>query len=366
MKICWDTLEGMYLSRNGNFRKNGNTYVYKDLCIKCGEPYLTTKSSPSNFCNRLCARKPFSIKDRKKMSIARVGKNNPFFGKTHTTEAKQKMSITKTGKNNPMFGKNHSFESKQKIAIANTGKIPSAETRKKISITSSARIHTVESRKKISVSNTGKTHTAETRKKLSGFASKRVGSLASNWKGGGTTLGVVIYEACKDTLGLYEDIRKQEGTEILEAKCVYCGCWFAPTYNAIRSRLRAINNLNCGEQRLYCSENCKLACPTYRRRTYPKGFKHTTSREVSTYLRQIVLERDNWTCQICGKTIKEAQLHVHHMDPVAQNPMFQNDIDSCVTLCKGCHKMVHSRRGCRYVDLQCKKKFNDINIILKI
>jgi 5-methylcytosine-specific restriction endonuclease McrA len=96
--------------------------------------------------------------------------------------------------------------------------------------------------------------------------------------------------------------------------------------------------------------------PTPSCKMYPKGFKHTTSREVSTYLRQMVLERDNWTCQICGKTIEEIQLHVHHMDPVAQNPMFQNDMDSCVTLCKICHKMVHSRRGCRYVDLQCKKK----------
>ena len=167
--------------------------------------------------------------------------------------------------------------------------------------------------------------------------------------------GITIYDTYSDRLGLYEDIRKQKNTEILEAKCAYCGRWYMPKNITVRNRLDSINNLNKGECRLYCSENCKQACPTYGRRDYPKGFKHTTSREVSSYLRQMVLERDNWTCQICGKTIAECQLHCHHMDPVAQNPMFQNDMDSCITLCKGCHKMVHSRIGCRYIDLVCKK-----------
>jgi hypothetical protein len=88
-------------------------------------------------------------------------------------------------------------------------------------------------------------------------------------------------------------------------------------------------HLNNGECRLYCSENCKQACPTYWQQKYPKGFKHVTSREVNPYLRQMVLERDNWTCQICGKTSKEAQLHVHHMDPVAQNPMFTSYGSGC-------------------------------------
>lgn len=173
--------------------------------------------------------------------------------------------------------------------------------------------------------------------------------------------GLTVYEAYKDILGPYEEIRKQKETEVLEAKCVYCGRWFAPTRESVKHRLVAINNLNKGEQRLYCSENCKQACPTYYQKLYPKGFKHTTSREVSPYLRQMVLERDNWTCQICGKTSKEAQLHCHHTDPVRQHPMFQNDMDSCITLCKECHKMVHSRRGCRYVDLQCKKQVENIS-----
>ena len=283
MKICWDMLEGVHLSRNGTFRKKGDIYVYKDSCTKCGEPYLAIKSRQSKFCSQSC-------------SVG--GKNNPNYGKTHTVEA----------------------------------------------------------RKKMSVANIGKHFTIETRKKISRGRINRVGVLSPNYKGGVTKTGLITYDACKDRLGFYEEIRKQKGTEILEVRCTYCGRWYTPKWFEVRNRLKAINNLNQGEMRFYCSENCKQACPTYCQKMYPKGFKHTSSREVSTYLRQMVLERDNWTCQICGKTILEAQLHVHHMDPVGQNPMFQNDADSCITLCKGCHAMVHSRIGCRYVDLQCKKK----------
>lgn len=263
MRICWDNLEGVHLTKNGIFIKGTDSYVYKDTCVNCGNPYLIKKSRQSKFCSHLC---------------------------------------TNSGKNNPMYGK---------------------------------------------------TQTIESRKKMVEHRSYPTGALHPNYKG--DKAGYTMYNTHKSTLGLYEEIRKQKGTEILEVRCAYCNQWYTPTRYSVNARLDSINNLNKGEQRLYCSENCKQACPTYGRRDYPKGFKHTTSREVSTYLRQLVLERDNWTCQICGKTINEAQLHVHHMDPVSWNPMFQNDIDSCITLCKGCHKMIHSRIGCRYIDLVCKK-----------
>jgi 5-methylcytosine-specific restriction endonuclease McrA len=186
-----------------------------------------------------------------------------------------------------------------------------------------------------------------------------------NYKGGVEKLGIPLFDTFASKLDYVEDVKLviKNGFRRLGVKCTYCGEWFTPTLLAVRNRLAALKQdpkgRTYGECRLYCSENCKLACPTYGRKVYPRGFKHTSSREVNPYLRKMVLERDNWTCQICGKTSKEAQLHVHHMDPVAQNPMFQNDMDSCVTLCKTCHKMVHSRIGCRYIDLRCKEKVSD-------
>ena len=300
MKICWDMLEGIYLTKNGTFRKGRVSYVYKESCVGCGNPYLTPKHKQSKFCGVSCASKgkKFSDEHKKKISMAKVG--------TKCTEGRKKlMSKLMFGKKNPMYGKTHTSKAKKKISESN---------------------------------------------------SKYKGASAYNWKGGVKALGVTTYDTQKDKLSPYEDIRKQEGTEILEVRCAYCNQWFVPTKSAVDRRLAAINNLNQGECRLYCSTNCKLACPTYGQVKYPKGFKYTSSREVNPYLRKMVLERDNWTCQICGKTSKEAQLHVHHMDPVAQNPMFQNDMDSCITLCKGCHTMVHKRRGCRYIDLRCNRE----------
>ena len=332
MKICWDTLEGVHLTRNGTFKKGEHTYIYKESCIKCGESYLTEKSRQSKFCGPSCVNK----------------------GRVFSAEVREKMSVAQ-------IGKTHSVETRKKISASHIGKTISIETRKKMSDSQIGKVCSIETKERMSVAQAGRTWSMsiEAKKKMSERMSKCVGILSHNYKGGVKVLGLTTYEAYKDTLGLYEEIRKQKGTEILEVKCAYCGRWFVPTRFAVSGRLDAINNLNRGEQRLYCSGNCKQACPTYNQKTYPKGFKHVTSREVDPYLRKMVLERDNWTCQICGKTSKEAQLHCHHMDPAMQNPMFQNDTDSCITLCKGCHKKVHKQIGCRYIDLRCKKDFSD-------
>lgn len=188
------------------------------------------------------------------------------------------------------------------------------------------------------------------------YGVKISGASNGNYKDGIYTAGLSVYETYKDRLGIYEDIRKQKGTNVLEVRCVYCGRWYTPSHKDVDNRLHATNSLTKGEARLYCSDNCKQSCPTYRQVKYPRDFKKATSREVSTYLRQMVFERDDWICQKCGKTTEEIPLHCHHMDPVAQNPMFQNDMDSCITLCKGCHKEVHMQYGCRYVDLRCKRE----------
>jgi len=68
----------------------------------------------------------------------------------------------------------------------------------------------------------------------------------------------------------------------------------------------------------------------------------------------MVFERDDWECQKCEK--KES-IECHHIDPVSQEPMFSNDMDSCITLCKECHKYIHMNiEGCGYNELRCDRK----------
>ena len=77
--------------------------------------------------------KTVSEETRRKISISKSGENNPFYGKSLSEETKRKLSEANRGKNNPLYGKSHSEETKRKIGEAQKGKTLSQETRKKIS-----------------------------------------------------------------------------------------------------------------------------------------------------------------------------------------------------------------------------------------
>lgn len=95
MKICWDSLEGIRLTKNGNFIRQGKSAIlYKESCVVCGEEYLTYKQADSDFCSKSCS---------------------------------------KLGSRNPAFGKEVSKETRTKHSLSNRGKIRSKEVRSKIS-----------------------------------------------------------------------------------------------------------------------------------------------------------------------------------------------------------------------------------------
>jgi len=156
------------------------------------------------------------------------------------------------------------------------------------------------------------------------------------------------------SLSEYEDTRLDpKNNDLGQVKCRYCGEYFNPTFSECHARQGVIFRDEKGECNLYCSDHCKQACSTYGQILYPKGFKKSTSREVQPELRKLVLERDNWECQKCGKTQQESQLHCHHIEGIHHNPIESADVDMCITLCRECHKEVHKREGCTYVDMRC-------------
>ena len=68
----------------------------------------------------------------------------------------------------------------------------------------------------------------------------------------------------------------------------------------------------------------------------------------------LVLERDNYTCQLCGSKEK---LLVHHKDEENHTKNIPNhDIANLQTLCRGCHTSIHHKLydGCKIEG--CEKK----------
>lgn len=59
--------------------------------------------------------------------------------------------------------------------------------------------------------------------------------------------------------------------------------------------------------------------------------------------RDAVFQRDNYTCQRCGK--RGGALNAHHILRYRNNESHRTDIDNGITLCTECHKSVHREEG---------------------
>lgn len=98
--------------------------------------------------------------------------------------------------------------------------------------------------------------------------------------------------------------------------------------------------------------------------------------ERSIHWAQKVLERDNYTCQRCGST-KSGSLNAHHLIRLCDILRFYNintieeakvcellfDISNGITLCKKCHRWVHSNKNIKKEFLRVQKeleKFKNI------
>uniref|UniRef100_A0A6M3L4D7 Nuclease associated modular domain-containing protein n=1 Tax=viral metagenome TaxID=1070528 RepID=A0A6M3L4D7_9ZZZZ len=224
-----------------------------------------------------------------------------------------------SGKNCPQFGKKASKEIKEKLKKSHLGKKCKEETKQKMRFLQGKERH-------------------------------------SQWKGGVTERDIPVYNTYAPQISYADPTRRDpENEEFLQVKCAYCGKWFNPTIKSVAHRIDALNGKQGGEHRLYCSNECKKLCPTYKKVKYSAEETNTKqlSREVQPELRQMVFERDEWTCIKCGAT---KSLQCHHIEGIQWNPIESADIDICVTFCVKCHGEAHKDKGCRYSDLRCNNK----------
>lgn len=368
MKICWDNLEDIRLTREGNFKNSKKSiFVYGGECKACGSGYLMFKRKPTDFCSLSCASK---LKKMSKITRQKISKS--LKGRKFSEIHKERLGVAisnrfKDKTNCPMYGKKHSEESKQKMSDALTGRKLSANHRKKISVMKKelfkdctknpmyGKKHTQTTIDKIVKVNTGKYPSKKTRQKMS---KSQHGRKSTNYTGVGDT-GFASYITYAHRLRIFEEVRvSMNNSNFLEVKCTNCQKWFIPSWASVRNRLAAFNGTIPGEYRLYCSDDCKESCPIYKQVKYPKGFKPTSSREVNPLVKRMCFERDNYMCQICGTTQEESTLNCHHIEGYTQNPRLGNDIDNVITLCKSCHKEVHRLPGCKLNELGCNINVN--------
>lgn len=175
-----------------------------------------------------------------------------------------------------------------------------------------------------------------------------------NWAGGEES---AFYDDYAHRLEPIEEIRRYpKDNRILQTKCTYCGSWMIPAKDEVGRRISYIEGRwkeNCGEPRFYCRDtNCRENCPIFGQRFYTKGYSISTSREVQPELRQLCFARDNYKCIICSTGY---DLHCHHLEGIKYNPIESADLDLVVTVCAKHHKQIHSQKGCKYSDLQCKE-----------
>jgi len=69
----------------------------------------------------------------------------------------------------------------------------------------------------------------------------------------------------------------------------------------------------------------------------PKVPRIKLDRDAYQNLRQQVLERDSWRCQLCGAM---AGVEVHHIHRRSQGG--EDTKNNLITLCSGCHRAAHS------------------------
>jgi hypothetical protein len=90
----------------------------------------------------------------------------------------------------------------------------------------------------------------------------------------------------------------------------------------------------------YCSRACAYQGAVNTNRTKPITDKYgRSSRKDDINWRLAVRERDNYTCQRCGK--QYPYIHTHHIAPRSRRPDLKYVVENGICLCGSCHLWCH-------------------------
>ena len=137
----------------------------------------------------------------------------------------------------------------------------------------------------------------------------------------------------------------------LTVTCKLCGKRFAPTKGLLGLRIAAIRGVRQGEHNLYCSDQCKDACPLYRfnykqdvdprsKLYVPKDEAEEARRCQTDHLKQLQIDECGHNyCDKCGQSADI--VHLHHTQEIHSNGLDAITSAGHMLLCPDCHIELH-------------------------
>lgn len=129
----------------------------------------------------------------------------------------------------------------------------------------------------------------------------------------------------------------------IKCNCDYCGKEIVirkSQYNKSKNHYCSFDCANKGHGENIKGENNPLYNPN---KTQEEREQERSYPEYNDW-RKEVYERDNYTCQCCGKR-GNGEINAHHIYGYAEYKDLRIDIDNGVTLCEDCHKEYHKQYG---------------------
>lgn len=164
------------------------------------------------------------------------------------------------------------------------------------------------------------------------------------------------YDKYCEELKIIEQIRRcPDDSDLLEVQCKFCHKWFNPTIISVKNRIHSISGKTTSSNNLYCSDDCKEACPIfgriyYRKNQSPPKLYNTTEYDIwrDEVKNRNIVEYGELQCEYCN--CKE-DLECHHIIPQKVNDNFALDPDNGVVCCKKCHGKKAHKDECSMVNL---------------
>ena len=173
-----------------------------------------------------------------------------------------------------------------------------------------------------------------------------------NGQGCSKCAGLNTLDAIKKHIKLLSEIGVESrlNNNNLEVKCHNCKKWHIQTIANSWTRIQSAHGKKCGENNLYCSDECKNSCPVFNHKSnhidprsiiaVDKTEQELTRLCQNNILKQIQCDEKGYNyCEKCGDII---DVELHHTHEVSKYGVGSINSSGHILLCAGCHTELHS------------------------